>query len=80
MTILRCGSCAASSMVELNAEICILFPGLKRLDLEPVLALKKLTVCLECGSIQFGLSANELDHVKESTARLVAAMTNGVRG
>jgi len=67
MTILQCRSCSASSLVELDSEICIHFPGLKGLD---VFAFPKLTVCLDCGSIESNLSAKELGEVKESSAKL----------
>jgi hypothetical protein len=75
--ILQCRSCSASSLVELNSEICIHFPGLKGVDVEPIFAFPKLTVCLDCGSVQSDLSAKELDNVKESTAKFVAVLSNG---
>jgi hypothetical protein len=71
-TLSVCRSCAASHLVELSAEICIHFPGLKGLDVEPILAFPKLNVCLCCGSIQSQLSTKELDCVKEGAARFEA--------
>jgi hypothetical protein len=71
-TLSVCRSCAASHLVELSAEISIHFPGLKGLDVEPILAFPKLNVCLCCGSIQSQLSTKELDRVKEGAARFEA--------
>lgn len=71
-TLSVCRSCAASHLVELNAEICIHFRGLKGLDVEPMLAFPKLTVCLYCGSIQSNLSTEELSRVREGAARFEA--------
>jgi len=77
MTILLGRSCSASSLVKLNSEICIHFSGPKGLDMEPIFAFPKLTVCLDCGSIQSDLSAKELDNIKESTKKFVAVLSNG---
>jgi hypothetical protein len=71
-TLSVCKSCAASNLVELNAELCIHFRGLNGLDGEPILAFTKLRVCLYCGSIQSELSGKELDRVKEGAARFRA--------
>jgi hypothetical protein len=71
-TLLLCKSCAASNLVELNAELCIHFPGLKGLQVEPIFAFPKLKVCLYCGSIQSNFSANELDRVREGVSRFEA--------
>jgi hypothetical protein len=71
-TLSVCRSCAASHLVELSAEICIHFPGLRGLAVEPILAFPKLKVCLYCGSIQSELSSKELDRVKEGAVRFEA--------
>jgi hypothetical protein len=71
-TLLVCSSCAASHLVELNAEVGMHFPGLKGMEIEPILAYPKLRVCLYCGSIQSDLSAEELSRVKEGAARFEA--------
>jgi hypothetical protein len=76
-TLLLCKSCAASNLVELNAELCIHFPGLKGLEVEPTYAIPKLRVCLYCGSIQSDLSAKELDHVRKGAARFEAIREAG---
>jgi hypothetical protein len=68
-----CRSCAASNLVELTGELCIHFPGLKGLDVEPIYAYPKLRVCLYCGSIQSELSAKELHRVREGARKLVSA-------
>lgn len=64
-TPLVCGSCAVGHAVELNAELCLHFPGLKGSNVEPIFAFPKLRVCLYCGSILSGLSAKELHRVRE---------------
>lgn len=71
-TLLLCKSCAASNMVELNAELCIHFRGLKGLEVEPICAFPKLKVCLHCGSIQSDLSAKELGRIREGATRFEA--------
>lgn len=72
-----CSSCAASTLVELEAEMCIHFRGLAGLDVEPILAFPKLRVCLYCGFIRSDLSAQELSRVREGAARLRQALTSG---
>ena len=67
-SVLVCRSCAASHLVELTAEVCLHFPRLKGLEVEPILAFPKLQVCICCGSIQSDLSPEELDRVKEGAA------------
>jgi hypothetical protein len=72
-----CSSCAASNLVELDAEICIHFRGLAGLDVEPILASPTLRVCLCCGSIQSDLSTDELSRVREGAARLRQPLISG---
>jgi hypothetical protein len=72
-----CRSCAASHLIELEAEICIHFRGLTALDVEPILAFPKLLVCLYCGSIQSDLSAKELRRVRDGAARVRPSLTSG---
>ena len=72
-----CSSCAASHLVELNAEICIHFRGLAGLDVEPILAFPKLRVCLYCGAIQCDLSSKELHLVREGAARVRQPLISG---
>jgi hypothetical protein len=64
-TTLQCNSCAASGVVEVNAEIRMHFPGPNGLRVEPVFASPKLKVCLQCGSIHSDLSAKELSHARD---------------
>lgn len=73
-----CRSCAASTVVELDAEICIHFRGLAGLGVDPILAFPKMTVCLYCGSIQSDLAAQELQLVREGAARLGRPLTREV--
>jgi hypothetical protein len=72
MTVLQCRSCSAARLVELDSEICLHFPGLKGLDVDPILGFPKLTVCLGCGSIQSYFSADELGRLREGAARIQA--------
>ena len=72
MTALQCRSCSTTRLVELDSEICLHFPGLTGLDVDPILGFPKLTVCLDCGSIQSYFSVNELDRLREGAARIQA--------
>ena len=68
-TVLQCSSCAASRLVEMDGEICMRFPERKGLSVEPVMACQKLTVCLDCGSVQSDLSPKELRYLRQGAAR-----------
>lgn len=76
-TLLVCKACVAADLVELDAEICIHFRGLKGLGVEPILAFPKLRVCLYCGSIQSDLSSEELSRVREGFTRLKQPLRRG---
>ena len=52
MEVLHCNACASLELVELDSEVCLHFPGLKGLKKRPIYAFPKLTICLNCGSIQ----------------------------
>jgi hypothetical protein len=77
-SISLCSSCAASTLVELDAEICIHFRGLAGLGVDPILAFPKLRVCLYCGSIRSDLSGQELQLVREGAARMGQPLTKGI--
>ena len=71
-TLLVCRSCPVGHVVELGAEVCLHFPGLKGSDVEPIFVFPTLRVCICCGAIQSGLSATELPRVREVVAGLEA--------
>jgi hypothetical protein len=67
---LPCQVCASSNLIELVAETCVHFPGLKGLKVEPIFIYPKIVVCTECGFAQSYLSDRELEKVKEGAAKL----------
>jgi len=62
--------CASSNLIELVAEACVLFPGLKGLKVEPMFIYPKIVVCTGCGFAQSYLSDRELEKVRVGAARL----------
>lgn len=61
----ECKSCGSTNLTDLTAEVCIHFPGLNGLAVEPVFAFPKLKICLDCGFIESNLSKGELRQLKE---------------
>jgi len=59
--------------MDLNAEVCIHFPGLVGLNIESIFVFSKLTVCLGCGFVQSNLSEKELKQVREGTEKAKGA-------
>lgn len=64
----ECKSCRSTNLADLTAEVCIHFPGLIALAVEPVFAFPKLKICLDCGFIESNLSKRELRQLKERHA------------
>ena len=69
----RCHSCASTNLVELNAEICLKFPGLKGLCAEPIFVFPKVVACFACGSMQSNFSAEDLWTIRENAIRVKRA-------
>lgn len=67
--ISQCKSCGSSNLTELGAEVGIHLPGLRGLDVDPIYAFPKLTICLECGLVQANLAEKELNQVREGTKK-----------
>jgi len=74
MKVSRCNDCASFELIELSSEVCLHFPGLKGLKVEPIFICPKIVVCTECGFVQLRLSDRELEKVKEDAAK------TGIRG
>jgi hypothetical protein len=55
----QCKSCGASNLV----------PGLVGLDVEPIFAFPKLTICLSCGFAQSNLSEKKLKQLKDGAEK-----------
>jgi len=66
MAISRCRSCTSSRLWNVNAEICIHFPGLEGVNKAPIFGFPKLVVCSECGFVETALSGAELQLLKEN--------------
>jgi uncharacterized Zn finger protein len=72
-TELKCNSCFSSNVVEVVAETCIHFPGVKGLKADPIFAFPEVVVCLDCGFVRSNLSEEELEHVRKGAARVKEA-------
>jgi hypothetical protein len=68
--VLRCSSCGSLKLTEVNAEICIHFPGLRGLKTAPIFAFPKLAVCLDCGSVQSNFSTKELELIRNGATEV----------
>ena len=56
-----CRACGSeANQAELDAQVCIHFPGLENLDTPPVFVFAKVSVCLECGASTFTIPETEL--------------------
>ena len=55
-----CKSCGSDKHNLFGAEIAIHFPGFEGLNMAPVWAFPQLLVCLDCGFVEFELSAEQL--------------------
>jgi len=68
-----CQSCLSSERCEFSAEINIHFPGVEGYTKPTVWVFPSLLVCLQCGSAEFALSADQLralaDGIEESPGR-----------
>jgi len=68
-----CQSCLSSERCEFSAEINIHFPGIEGYTKPTVWVFPSLQVCLQCGSAEFALSADQLralaDGIEESPGR-----------
>ena len=64
-----CQICSSSNLVELVAEVCLHFPGLKGLKVEPIFVFPNILVCASCGFVQSQLSERELGMVSESASK-----------
>jgi hypothetical protein len=68
-----CQSCLSSNRCELSAEINIHFPGMPGLSIPTVWVFPALHVCLQCGSAEFDIPADQLrtlaDGIKETLGK-----------
>lgn len=72
-TELTCNSCSSCNVVEVVAETCIHFPGLKGLKADPIFVFPKAVICLDCGLVRSNLSEKELEHVRKGAAKVKEA-------
>ena len=70
-TARECESCSSPNVVQVNAETCLHFPGLRGLNKDPVFLFAKVAVCLDCGLLQSQLSETDLRRIRQP--RLQAA-------
>ena len=59
-----CKGCRSEKLKDFTSEIAIHFPGLKGLDKPIVWVFPKLLVCLDCGSVEFVLPAEQLEQLQ----------------
>ena len=62
---MSCTRCSAHSVKPFNAEVAIHFPGWEGLEKPVVWAFPKAMICLGCGSVEFVLSATQVQQLKE---------------
>jgi hypothetical protein len=55
-----CKSCLSSNRCEFSAEMNIHFPGMTGLTMPTVWVFPSLHVCLQCGSAEFNIPAEQL--------------------
>jgi hypothetical protein len=55
-----CPECGLSNEAHFSAEMVVHLGGLKNLDKSGVLLFPRLSVCLDCGFVQFTVSGTEL--------------------
>ena len=67
-----CKSCASSNLMELIAEVCLLFPGIDGLKSDPIFAFPKVLVCADRGCIQARLTEKELEAVRQAAVKIKA--------
>jgi hypothetical protein len=65
---MSCKSCKSENQRNLNGEIAIHFPGLKRLEKPIVWVFPKVLVCLDCGFTEFAIPETELRQLVETDA------------
>ena len=61
---MSCKRCASDRLEDFNAEVAIHFPGLAGLDKPIVCVFPKLMVCLECGVVEFVLSDQQKEQLR----------------
>lgn len=57
---MTCRRCASHVLNEFSAELAIHFPGWEGLEKPAVWAFPRLTVCLDCGLVDFELPPEQL--------------------
>ena len=67
---MSCVSCLSTNEKNFPAEINIHFPGIEGLDKPTVWAFPRLTVCLDCGLVQFKIEDIQLRQLANSDSRL----------
>ena len=65
---MRCKRCASDYLKDLAGELAIHFPGLEGLNKPLVLVHPKLTVCLNCGFVEFVLPDEQKEQLKRGVA------------
>jgi len=62
----QCPACSSPDLVEFIAEISLHFAGLARLNKGHIYVFPMVAVCLDCGTLQGTLSANDVQRIRES--------------
>jgi hypothetical protein len=75
---MSCPICMLGHQSEFTAEMLVHLPGLKNLDKSGVLLFPKLSVCLECGHVEFTVPKTELALL--AAAQPIAPMTMAAAG
>jgi hypothetical protein len=57
---MHCTLCQSANLAEFTSEMMIHFSGLQNIDHPGIPAFLKVSVCLNCGSAQFAVPANDL--------------------
>lgn len=71
---MACKSCGSDRQREFNSEIAIHFRGMEGLNKPVVPIFPKVTVCLDCGFVEFHIGREELRKLDESDAENTAQM------
>jgi hypothetical protein len=62
---MSCKQCVSDKQKVFRGELAIHFPGWEGLTKPPVFVFPKMTVCLDCGFVEFQLLAEQLAQLKD---------------
>jgi hypothetical protein len=57
---MTCKACGSQQLSKLEAELCVHLGGLRELGQPPDITFPTLTVCLDCGFVEFRMDESEL--------------------